>query len=82
MCTPEYGAFNIPAKTKPVFHNLNKVNEFCESHVGHYELGDEKVHRNKFSDLKLDTCTPNGKDSNGDNVVFTFSSDEGVTVNA
>ena len=42
------GAFDIPAKTKPVFHDLNKVTKFCESLVGHYELSDEKYIATNF----------------------------------
>ena len=74
------GAFDISAKNNAVIHDLNKVNNFYGSQVDYYMLGDERVHRKELSDLKSDSCKPNGKGSNGDNVLFTFTSEESVTV--
>ena len=39
-----------------------------------------KIHRNDLSDLKSQACTPNGDVSNGPEIIFTFVSEEGVTV--
>ena len=73
-------AFDGTQESKVKYHCLNCLNEFS-CYVDTAEATDKvKPSRNDLSDLKSQSCTPNGDVSNGANIVFTFISEGGVTV--
>ena len=65
---------------KVEFHDLNCINEFSARQKDANVLGDSKINCNDLSDLKSEACEPNGNGSNYGNVLFTFISEEGVTI--
>ena len=74
-------AFDESQENKVEYSELTYLNDFSDS-VNYAEaLYKVKPYRNDLSDLKSHPCTPNGDVSNGTNVVFTFVSEGGVTVN-
>ena len=73
-------AFDGSQDNKVEYRYLSYHNEFSGCNNYAEVMYEVKTHRNDLSDLKSQSCTPNGNVSNGPNVVFTFVSEGGVTV--
>ena len=74
-------AFDGSQDNKVEYRNLAYHNEFSGCNNYAEAMYQVKPHRNDLSDLKSQSCTPNGDVSNGTNLVFAFVSEGGVTVN-
>ena len=74
-------AFGGSQEYKVDYRNLTCHNEFS-SHNNHAEaLYDVKNCRNDLSVSKSESCTPNADVFNGPEIIFTFVSEGGVTIN-
>ena len=73
-------AFGGSQEYKVEYRNLTCHNEFSGSNNCAEAMYDVKHHRNDLSGLKSEAYTPNGDVCNGPNVIFSFVSEEGVTV--
>ena len=74
-------AFGGSQEYKVDFRKLTCHNEFLTSGKLAEALYDVKICRNDLSVSNSDTCKPNGDVSNGVEIIFTFVSEGGVTVN-
>ena len=74
-------AFSGSHEDKVDFRKLTCHNEFLESANRSEAMYEVKSYRNDLSVSNSDPCTPNGDVSNGVEIIFTFVSEEGVTVN-
>ena len=74
-------AFGGSQEDKVDYRNLTCHNEFSSPYNGNEAMYEVKNHRNDLSDSKSEPCTPNGDVSNGSEIIFTFVSEGGVTVN-
>ena len=74
-------AFGGSQEYKVKYRKLTCHNEFSGSNNHAEALYDVKNCRNDLSVSKSESCTPNGDVYNGPEIIFTFVSEGGVTVN-
>ena len=74
-------AFGQLPENKVDYSNLTCHNDFSNPNDHVHAMYKVKSCRNDLSVLNSDTCTPNGDVSNGVEIIFTFVSEGGVTVN-
>ena len=74
-------AFGQLPENKVDCSKLTCHNDFSSPNDHVHAMYEVKSCRNLLSVSNSDTCTPNGNVSNGVEIIFTFLSEEGVTVN-
>ena len=74
-------AFGQSQECKVDYCNLTCHNVFSSPNDHIHAMYEVKSCRNGLSVLNPDPCTPNGDVSNGVEIIFTFVSEGGVTVN-
>ena len=77
----EADAFGEPQECKVDYHNLTCHNDFSNPNDHVHAMYEVKNYRNDLSVSDSNLCTPNGDVFNGVEIIFTFVSEGGVTVN-